>query len=108
MAAKLPGIIKRYVAASNKRDVKSALACLLDDAVVRNDGETLHGKEATRGWIVKTARRHKFHFKPLNVKNRDPDIVVKMEVSGTFDGSPFQLDFDFLIEHNKISTLIIR
>ena len=64
--------------------------------------------EVVEGWIVKTIKKYKFHFKLLNVKNHDVEVVVAMEVSGTFDGSPFDLDFHFIIENDKISSLLIK
>lgn len=108
MAVKLPGIIKRCVAASNEHDVKSILDCFLDDAVVRDEGETLPGKKAIEGWVVKTIKKYKFRFEPLNIKTRGAEIIVAAKVSGTFDGSPVTLDYHFLIEDDKILCLIIK
>jgi ketosteroid isomerase-like protein len=107
MAIKLPRIIKKYVDASNAHDVKSILACFSDDAVVHDEGETLHGKKSIEGWIVKTIEKYKFQFKPLRIKGDDPEVVVTIEVSGTFDGSPVTLDYHFTIESDKILSLKI-
>ena len=98
MAIRLPRIIEKYVDASNKHQVKSILSCFSDDAVVRDEGETLHGKNAIESWIAKTIEKYKFQFKPLSVKSDDGDFVVAVEVSGTFDGSPVTLDYHFTIE----------
>lgn len=107
MAIKLPRIIKKYVDASNVHNVKSILACFSDDAVVHDEGETLHGKKSIEGWIVKTIEKYKFHFKPLRIKGDDPEVIVAVEVSGTFDGSPVTLDYHFTVENEKISSLTI-
>ena len=107
MAIKLPRIIKKYVDASNAHDVKSILACFSDDAVVHDEGETLHGKKSIEGWIVKTIEKYKFQFKPLRIKGDDPEVIVAVEVSGTFDGSPVTLDYHFTVENEKISSLTI-
>ena len=64
MAIKLPRIIEKYVDASNAHDVRSILSCFSDDAVVHDEGETLHGKKAIEGWIAKTIEKYKFQFKP--------------------------------------------
>jgi ketosteroid isomerase-like protein len=48
MGIELPRIIKKYVAASNKHEVKSILACFSNDAIVRDEQEILHGKQAMR------------------------------------------------------------
>jgi ketosteroid isomerase-like protein len=107
MTIKLPRIIKKYVDASNKHEVKFILACFSNDAVVRDERETLHGKQAIEGWIVKTIEKYKFKFKPLNIKDDEADVVVAMEVSGTFDGSPVTLDYHFTVENEKILSLTI-
>ena len=107
MTINLPRIVQEYVDASNKHDVDSILYCFLDDAVVRDEGETLHGKKAIAGWIAKTIERYKFQFKPLSIKDCDSEVVVGIEVSGTFDGSPVSLDYRFVIKNDKIAALTI-
>src|SRR5882757_1248447 len=94
-------IIKKYVAASNKHDVKSILACFADDAVVHDEGEKLSGKKAIEGWIVKTIKKYKFKFKLLEVKGDGAKVVAAIEVSGTFDGSPVTLDYHFTIKNEN-------
>jgi ketosteroid isomerase-like protein len=108
MAIKLPEIIKKYVAASNKHDVKSIVACFSDDALVHDEREGHRGKEAIEGWTVKTIEKYKFQFKPLNVKADAAEIVVAVEVSGTFDGSPVTLYYHFTIKKDKILSLAIQ
>jgi len=108
MAIKLTGIIEKYVAASNRRDVESILACFLDVAVVRVEGDTLKGKRDIEDWIAKTIKEYKFRFKTLDVKTRGAEIIVGMKASGAFDGSPVNLGYHFLMENDKISCLIIK
>ncbi len=108
MNVKLPRIIKNYIDASNGHDVKSILACFSDDAVVHDEGKELHGKQAIESWIAKTIEKYKFHLKPLSAKDHDEEVVVAIEVSGTFAGSPVTLDYYFAIENEKILSLIIN
>ena len=79
MAIRLPRIIEKYVDASNKHEVKSILSCFSDDAVVHDEGETLHGKQAIESWIAKTIEKYKFHFKSLSAKDHDEEVVVAVE-----------------------------
>jgi ketosteroid isomerase-like protein len=104
---KLPVVIDNYIRASNAHDVKSILSCFSEDAVVRDEGETLRAKKVIEGWIAKTIENYKFQFKPLSVKNHDGEVVVSVEVSGTFPGSPLTLDYHFKIENEKILSLAI-
>src|SRR6266550_770179 len=107
MTINLPRIVQEYLDASNKHDVNSILSCFLDEAVIRDEGKTLHGKKAIEGWIAKTIERYKFQFKPLSVKEDYGEVVVSVEVSGTFPGSPVALDYHFKIENEKILSLVI-
>jgi len=107
MMIKLPRIINDYIKASNAHDMKSILSCFSDDAVVHDEGETLHGEKAIEGWIAETIEKYKFQFKPLSIKEDNVDVVVPVEVSGTFDGSPVTLDYHFTIESDKIRSLTI-
>ena len=107
MNVKLPQIINDYMKASNAHDAKSILACFSDDAVVRDEGEERHGKKMIEEWIAKTIEKYKFQFKPLGVKEDDPEVVVTVQVSGTFDGSPVSLDYHFTTEGDKIRRLAI-
>ena len=108
MAVKLPRIIQKYVAASNGHDVKAVLACFSDNALVHDEGKTLQGKKAIEDWIEKTIEKYKFQFKPLKAEDDDEEIVVAVEVSGTFDGSPVVLDYCFTLENDTISSLAIE
>jgi hypothetical protein len=47
--------------------VKSIHVCFSDEAVVRDEEETLRGKEAFEDWVVKTIEKYKFQFKPFGV-----------------------------------------
>ena len=107
MTIKLPRVISDYVRASNEHDVPSILACFSSNAVVHDEGEKLHGKKAIERWIAKTIEKYKFQFKPVSVRDDDAKVVVAMEVSGTFAGSPITLDYHFAIESDKILSLKI-
>jgi len=54
MTIKLPHIIQSYVDSSNRHDMQSILSCFSDEAVVRDERETLHGKKTIEDWIAKT------------------------------------------------------
>ena len=104
---KLPRVVQNYVDASNRHDVQSILDCFSTDAVVQDEGETLGGTEAIGHWIAKTIEKYKFQFKPISSEEDDAEIVVTVEVSGTFDGSPATLDYHFKLENEKILSLAI-
>jgi hypothetical protein len=107
MNVELPPIVQKYIDASNRHEVASIAACFSNDAVVHDEGETLRGKKAIEGWISKTIEKYKFQFKPLSMKRDDSGIVVTVEVSGTFPGSPVTLDYHVTIEGDEIQSLSI-
>ena len=107
MTIKLPRIINDYVNASNAHDAKSILSCFSDDAVVRDERNDFRGKKMIEDWITKTIEKYKFQFKPISIKDDNAGVVVTVEVSGTFDGSPITLDYQFTIEGDKILSLTI-
>jgi hypothetical protein len=55
---------------------------------------------------VKTIEKYN-SFKPLNIKDDEAEVVIAIEVSGTFDGSPVTFDYHFTIENEKILSLTI-
>ena len=103
----LPPIVQSYIDASNAHDVKSIVACFADDALVRDENATHHGKIDIERWITTTIEKYKFQFEPLSAETRDGDTVVSVAVSGTFPGSPVTLDYHFVIDARKISSLAI-
>jgi ketosteroid isomerase-like protein len=108
MKVTLPQVIKEYIDASNAHDVNAILSCFSDDASVLDEGRDFRGKKMIEDWVVKTIEKYKFHFTPLSVKSDDPKIVVSVEVSGTFAGSPVTPDYRFTIESGKILSLAIE
>ena len=108
MTIKLPKIIQQYVDASNEPDVKSIVGCFSDVGFVRDEREEHRGKKNIEPWIVKTIEKYEFQFKPLSVNDGDAEVVVTVQVSGSFDGSPVTLDYHFTIENEKISSLTIE
>jgi ketosteroid isomerase-like protein len=107
MPISLMPIIQSYVDASNAHDVKSILACFADDAVVRDENATRHGKIDIERWATETIDKYKFHFEPRSAEHRANATVVRVEVSGSFPGSPVTLDYHFTVANEKISSLMI-
>jgi ketosteroid isomerase-like protein len=108
MNINMPKIIREYLNASNAHDVKSILSCFSEDALVHDEGKDFRGKKTIEEWVVKTIEEYKFQFKPLSVKNDDAKVVVSVEVSGTFPGSPVSLDYHFTIQGDKLLSLAIE
>jgi ketosteroid isomerase-like protein len=103
----LPITIRSYIDASNAHDVNSILVCFNEDAVVRDENATHRGKIEIERWVRTTIEKYNFQFKPLSSQERDNEIVVSVEISGTYPGSPISLDYHFAIARDKIASLTI-
>jgi ketosteroid isomerase-like protein len=100
-------VIQSYITASNAHDVKGIVDCFTDDAIVRDENATRHGKIDIGRWATETIEKYKFQFKPLSADTRDAETILSIEVSGSFQGSPITLDYHFTIANDKIQSLII-
>ncbi|HEY4273693.1 MAG TPA: nuclear transport factor 2 family protein [Candidatus Udaeobacter sp.] len=107
MTIDLSPIVQSYIDASNAHDVKSIVSCFSADAVVRDENATHRGKIDIERWIATTIEKYKFRFEPLSTETRDGVTVVSVAVSGTFPGSPVILDYQFVIDSGKISSMAI-
>jgi ketosteroid isomerase-like protein len=107
MNVELRPIIQKYVEASNRHDVQAIVSCFSNDAVVHDEEKTVRGKQAIKDWITRTIEKYRFHFELIGVRDDGAEVVVEIEVSGTFPGSPVALDYHFVIEKNNISSLTI-
>jgi hypothetical protein len=87
--------------------VQSILACFADGATVRDENATHRGKIDIERWATETIEKYKFHFRLLSTEEHDCEIVVRVEISGTFPGSPISLDYRFALTSDKIASLII-
>ena len=73
------------------RNKDANLACFSDDAVVRDEGERLQGKNAIKDWITKTIAKYKFQFKLLSIKHAPAEIVVAVGYREPWIAAPSHL-----------------
>lgn len=102
---KLPVVISDYWAAANANLADEAAACFSSDAVVRDEGEVHKGSEAIRLWIANSTDKYHPVVSALRYEERAGQHLVAARVSGTFPGSPVELDFLFELQDGKISLL---
>jgi len=78
-----------------------------DDAVVHDEEKEFRGKRMIEDWIAKTIEKYKFQFRPVTFREDNAEVIIAMEVSGTFDGSPITLDYRFIAADEKITSLTV-
>jgi ketosteroid isomerase-like protein len=104
----LPIPIAIYIAAENGGDPEALAQCFADDAVVRDEGQTIEGLTAIKRWKAETRKKYQHMVAPLAVAQKDGKTIVTNRLTGNFPGSPIELEFVFTLEGNKIASLEIR
>lgn len=108
MSIALPGPVAAYFAAEEAGDADALARCFAEHGVVRDEGGEFTGVSAIREWNA--AARLKYHHmvEPLSALERDGQTIVIGRVSGDFPNSPLSLEHAFVLEGEKIATLVIR
>ena len=108
MSTSTPQPIADYVHAANAHDTESVLAAFTADAVVSDEGHGYNGHDEIREWSDRVIREYQAKLAVISVTESPDETVARVEVAGTFDGSPIQLNFHFIIKGNKIAALSIQ
>lgn len=103
----LPAVIAAYWKAANAGAIQEAAGCFSPDAVVFDEGGTYTGTAAIRAWIEETTLKYHPTVEPLCLEEKDGRHHVTARVSGTFPGSPIELDYFFTLQDGRIIRLEI-
>lgn len=94
----LPAPLPRYF---SLQDQRQAAGLFSSDAVVKDEGETHRGLSAIGVWLDRVERRYRPRYR-VQESNREGDrIIVTVEVSGTFPGSPAILRQAFTLDASQ-------
>ena len=107
MDVDLPRPIATYVAAENSGDAEALAQCFAEDAVVRDEGQTIEGLTAIKQWKAETRKKYQHTIEPLASVQKDDKTIVTNRLTGNFPGSPIELEFVFTLAGNKIASLEI-
>ena len=108
MSLPLPQPIERFMSSENTHDLQALADCFTAHATVRDEGQTMQGLEAIKGWRLETGRKYRHTVEPIAVIARDGKTLVSTKLTGDFPGSPITLDFVFTLEGGKIAALEIQ
>ena len=108
MSVDLPAPIAIYVAAENRGDTEAMAECFAEDAVVRDEGQTIEGLAAIKKWKAETKKKYQHTVEPLASVQKDGKTIVTNRLTGNFPGSPIALEFVFTLAGDKIVSLEIR
>lgn len=104
----LPAPVAAYWTAANAGDTVAAAASFAPDATVQDEGHTHRGADAIAGWIEQTTQAAHPVVEPLRHTTEAGRLLVTGKVSGSFPGSPVELDFAFTLANGQISKLEIK
>jgi len=108
MPVDLPTPIAIYIDAENRGDTEALAKCFAEDAVVRDEGETIEGLAAIKRWKAETKKKYEHTIEPLASAQKDDKTIITNRLTGNFPGSPIELEFVFKLGGNKITSLEIR
>jgi len=107
MMIQIPQIIETYFRTSNADDLNALVSCFSGDAVVTDENETHRGAAAIKAWSVNVRKKYQFKAEVLRAAHKPEAVVVTANLSGTFPGSPVDLDFEFTLKGDLIASLKI-
>jgi len=107
MDVELPRAIATYVATENSGDTEALAQCFAEDAVVRDEGQTIEGLAAIKRWKAETRKKYQHTIEPLASTQKGDKTIVTNRLTGNFPGSPIELQFVFTLDGDKIVSLEI-
>jgi hypothetical protein len=90
---------------SRPTHVRRRCALFARDGFVADEGQEYRGTAAIKEWIQKANAKYQPHADPTNLAHLNHKLVVTVQVSGTFPGSPAELHYRFTLKDDKIAKL---
>lgn len=108
MHIQLPPAITTFFAVSNGAAEGALNDFFAGDAVVRDEAHTYQGQAAIHAWLRAAQGKYNYHTEPFAVVQEGANVQVRATITGTFPGSPAQLEYSFQLADDKIKALEIN
>jgi ketosteroid isomerase-like protein len=108
MSLKLSRQIAEYLAAVEETNSDKLAGCFSEDAVLHDEGGTYRGRDAIKAWSEDTQRKYKYTMEALDASVNGDTVRLRTKVTGSFPGSPIELDYLFTLANEKIISLKIE
>lgn len=108
MKNQLPNAITTFFNVGNGTTEVAPNAYFTEDATVQDEEQRYQGHAAIQAWRAETRRKYVYHTEPIAVTQEADSINVHATVTGSFPGSPAQIDYRFQLVEDKIKTLEIH
>jgi ketosteroid isomerase-like protein len=99
--------LSSYFDASNAHDADAVAALFGETALVHDESADHRGRAAIRDWARGTYDKYDVRLSPREAVADGAAMVVTTGVSGTFPGSPIELQFRFVVDGDRIDELRI-
>lgn len=106
MTLKMPKPVAAYFAA-DRANGEAVSRCFAENAVVKDEGHTYHGRAAINKWKEEAAAKYQYTCEPLACEDNDAKCIVTCRLVGNFPGSPVDLRFAFELTGEQIVSLDI-
>jgi hypothetical protein len=107
MTLDLPGPVATYLAEEQAKDPDMLALCFADDALVHDEGRDYRGIEAIVAWKRDAEAKYQYVMEPLDSSVSDQTVKLHARLTGTFPGSPVEVDYTFTLANGKITSLEI-
>lgn len=102
----LPAPVAGYFA-HETTDPNAVARCFTEDAVVVDERNEHRGRAAIAAWHAAAVASYGMTTEVLAAQSDGPRTTVRARVSGSFPGSPIELQFRFTLAANLIARLEI-
>ena len=102
----LPPAVAAYFTADTV-DAEAVAQCFTDDAVVIDERLEYHGRAAIARWKAAASAKYRYSVERIGAHSAGHQTTVTGRVTGSFPGSPIDLQYHFTLEGDKIARLEI-
>jgi hypothetical protein len=104
----MPPPLATYFAAEASAGTDLLATCFAANAVVRDEGRTIEGLDAIKAWKRESKAKYKYQVEPLGVSRTASTVKVPVRLTGSFPGSPVEVEYTFVLAGEKIASLEVR
>ena len=104
----LPEVVSSYFERDAERDTEGIVALFTADATVTDERATHRGTDEIRAWQLGPASKYEYRTEIQGGEALGPDrYVVTARLTGSFPGGTADLRWDFAVEGDLITRLVI-
>jgi hypothetical protein len=105
--SKLPAVLAELITAQNNHNSHAFAEVFSNNALVHDEGKEYSGKASIKAWNENTNKKYNTRLEPEALQEKGGEIILTVQVSGTFEGSPIVLEYHVHLKGSKIIYLNI-